>query len=1038
MRNLRRKRFFLYSLTALYLCFLFFFPPLFSQKTRFVGKQIGIIEFYGLRNLTADELYDVITSRYDKPLEESAFNDDVRALFATGYFSNVLMRVRLLKNGALALSFEVKELPQIEKIVYIGLEELSSQEFIQKVELSEGNFFSLEKVKEAVTQIQEIYEEEGFFHAEVWYKLSEINKINNTLKLYILADEGRLIPISKINIIGTRLLDPDFILAVLAQKESGALSVSPFQKEKFEQDKLKILAYAKSQGLLNAQMDPEATGYEIRWKNPNKKEEGRVVVLSYKVIEGDIKYYAGYSLEHLPARINRKLNPPERPIKSKSQLTPIYSPELLLDIVGYSKNDIGDSFNENRYFQDRSSMQEAYARQGYVFAQIRPRTIDFTLDAKTLSLYEKCLKRKRARGASQKKCREDAKHLHLKELREWLEKYPSASGRPMRHVHFQVSENNLAYVEGVIIRGNKKTKEHVIRREIIIKEGQLFNSDLVNLSRQKLINLQYFSEVNLQMRPGSTQNQMYIVFEVKEQPTGNISVGGSYGFGAGAGGFSLNMKLGENNLQGTGVAISGTLEYGQRRRGLSLRWYEPWFYESCEDDTGPFWKHKQKAFDEARNLDNILLLSHNLQNEYEELGQDIRDYIVKLKKESDIRDMDRIKLYIRQRLKEYVSKEEECFRRYPRPWSLGIEAGIYSETRATRSDQSALQDASLSGSSEYQRNIYSLGFSTSHILGPRWSHYHEYNPSWIDISSPDSLAPDSLFLRERQGLQFHSSLINGLRYSTIDNTLNPTSGLRQRFEVELVGGYLGGNDHFNRYTFSSAYYLWWFDFSFGGLFHNRNLRRWRVAQEFTFRATFTEEREPVYEKQDPDINPHLKDVYKLYLGGAGRRTYGRLRGYEWYDLNYPSDWRRGSHHMLLFGTELRIPIEPRFLWLAVFLDAGSLYNSLNDLRGEQRNRYENYGSQGAAECAGQDSNIPRHYGSCVEWNDPARTRLTFSNIALDRFLYSWGYGLRVQIPVLPLRIYYAQKLYYAGGGRFRSIPRDDEFDIIFDIGDFRF
>ena len=1009
-------------LGILYFSSLLFIVPLFSQKERFVGKKIGLIEFYGLQNLTADELYEVITSRYEKALAESAFNEDVRLLFETGYFSNVIMRVSLLKDGSVALSYQVTEVPQIDEVIYIGLEELSSQEFIQKIELKEGDFFSLPKVKEAVLAIQGAYREQGFFHAELWYRISKIDKANNTLKVYILVDEGKLIPISKINILGTRRLDPDLLLAILEQKESGAFSEAPFQKDKFESDKLRILSYAKSQGLLGVQLDPEATGYEIRWHNPKKREEGRVVVISYKIIEGKLKYYAGYSIEHLQERINKELNPPERKIKSESQLTPVYLPKVLLDILEYSTNDIGNFFDENRYFRDRSAMQEAYARHGYVFAQVRPEVIDFTLDAATLSSYESCLKAKKVSGPSQKKCRQNAKRLHLKKLKEWLKKYPKEKGRPMRHVHFKVSENNLAYVEGIIIRGNVKTQEHVIRREILIKEGQLFNSNLVTLSRQKLINLQYFSEVNLQMRPGSSHDKMNIVFEVKEQPTGNISVGGTYGVSSS---FALNMKLSENNFRGTGTSISGSLNYGPRQRGLSVEWYEPWFYESCQDDSGPFWKNKQKAFDEAEDMDTILLLSQSLQNEYESLGQNIRTYTDNFKRKGAIRDLDRIKLYIRKTLAKYVYEEEKCFRNYPQPWSLGIGASIQSSLLSVPTDIAS--GAGATEGAEYEATSYGLGFSTSHPLAPRWSHYHRYNPSWIAISNPSSLAPDILFLRERQGRQFKSSLRNGLLYSDIDNTFNPTRGMRQRFEAELVGGYLGGNDHFNRYTISSTHYFWWFDFSFGGLFQNRNLRRWRVVQEFTMSGTFTEETKPVYEKQDREISPFLDVTEKLYLGGPGSREVGRLRGYIPEDSNYPLDWRRGSHHMLLFGTELRIPIEPRFLWFAFFLDAGSLYNTIGNFSGEQKIRQENYAIQGAIDCAGVDPNVKRHYNSCIEWHDPNRTALSLSNISPYRFLYSWGYGLRVQIPVLPLRLYYAQKLYYAGRGRFKSIPGDDQF-----------
>ena len=54
--------------------------------------------------------------------------------------------------------------------------------------------------------------------------------------------------------------------------------------------------------------------------------------------------------------------------------------------------------------------------------------------------------------------------------------------------------------------------------------------------------------------------------------------------------------------------------------------------------------------------------------------------------------------------------------------------------------------------------------------------------------------------------------------------------------------------------------------------------------------------------------------------------------------------------------------------------------------------------------------------------------------------YSWGIGLRVQIPVLPLRLYFAQRLYYTGNslGPFTTYNTENNFQFVFGIGDFRF
>jgi outer membrane protein insertion porin family len=78
------------------------------------------------------------------------------------------------------------------------------------------------------------------------------------------------------------------------------------------------------------------------------------------------------------------------------------------------------------------------------------------------------------------------------------------------------------------------------------------------------------------------------------------------------------------------------------------------------------------------------------------------------------------------------------------------------------------------------------------------------------------------------------------------------------------------------------------------------------------------------------------------------------------------------------------------------------------------------------------------YDSYYDWNDPLRAVLSERNVSLDRMLFSWGFGVRIQIPVLPLRLFLAQKLYHTSGLKLKPIPGDSKFQFVFGIGDFRF
>jgi outer membrane protein assembly factor BamA len=1013
-----------------------------SERTEYTGKTIKSIEYYGLSNVSPDSLNSMLLMQVGEKLSDSALNQDVINLYSSGYFSSVTVKLRSVDEGSVEVFFEVVELPQVKSVSFIGVEEIYEADLISFIPIKEGDVFSLQKVKDGVKGIKDRYKLEGFFFAEVWYRIEKLDQ--NAVRIYYIVDEGDNIPVSKINITGPVRLNPDEIIKVLEQKEEGILEEGIFNEAQFETDKYKIVGYAKSNGYVDAEIDESGSGYEIRWRNPSKPEKGRVVVITYKLMEGDIRYFGGYSVEHDPDAINRELNPPER--KQGKPLNPLLKPAEILDSFEYTDSEIGEVYDEGRYFRDRNTIQEIYSQFGYVFSQVQPEYINFPLTEEVLQKYETCLKNE-PRSAIEERCRKEAGYLNLTALRERLADHPKESGRIHRHTHFQIREHGLAYIETIIVKGMEKTKESVIRRELLIKEGQLFNSALVNRSREKLVNLGYFKEVNLQMRPGSDDTKMVLVIDVKEQPTGTISIGGGYGTTSG---FSIFTELGNTNLNGTGQAINGRLQFGPTQKTFSITWRDPWIYERCLENTGSFWRNKQKEFDSAQDYSEIERLAGSLKNEYAEYGKTIRSYVIEAGPDQSIEALDRVKSKIRGLIVAFVSKEEECYQSMPNPWALSLSAYYQSYSLAQSSAYSLQISDDKSGRDFFEGSTYDIssvgvGFGIFHNFGINWGHYHQYRPYWSSIGRPSPLVNDSILKQAKMGWQFKSALRNGIIFNNVDNIYNPTYGNKIDLSVEFVGQMLGGEDHYNKYEVSISKYWWWFDYTLGGLFRKNTLRRWRVVQELRFSGIFMHEAAPIGKKQDKTTNAYLEYNDRLYLGG-----YESLRGYSYGHSSFPYSWRDGANHMVLGGAELRFPLEPTMFWLVAFFDSGVMFDNVGEFTGVQKEQMENYEETiNTLRSTGdprlvflQDkfnlSNLQRlPYDSVKDWNDPRRAVLSERNFSLDRALYSWGFGLRIQIPMMPLRLFFAQKLYYDHGA-FKPHPGDKKFEFVFGIGDFRY
>lgn len=134
---------------------------------------------------------------------------------------------------------------------------------------------------------------------------------------------------------------------------------------------------------------------------------------------------------------------------------------------------------------------------------------------------------------------------------------------------------NEGMLENIVIKGNEKTKDYVITREMTIKPGEPFNAKLARRSMQKVYNLGYFEDVNMKLNPGKDPNAVSLEADVVEQKTGTFSIGGGYSQSDGLVGI---IELGDNNLGGTGDKAKIHWEFGGNAssRNYEFDYTHPW------------------------------------------------------------------------------------------------------------------------------------------------------------------------------------------------------------------------------------------------------------------------------------------------------------------------------------------------------------------------------------------------------------------------------------------------------------------------------
>ena len=141
-------------------------------------------------------------------------------------------------------------------------------------------------------------------------------------------------------------------------------------------------------------------------------------------------------------------------------------------------------------------------------------------------------------------------------------------------VTFNVSEGQRVYVDRINIIGNTRTIDPVIRRELMLTEGDAFNRTLLERSRNNLRGLGFFKEVTVDETRGAAPDRSIVNVTVEEQPTGELSVGAGF---SSVDSFVVNLGISERNFRGRGQSVVARVEWGSLRQQIDFRFTEPRF-----------------------------------------------------------------------------------------------------------------------------------------------------------------------------------------------------------------------------------------------------------------------------------------------------------------------------------------------------------------------------------------------------------------------------------------------------------------------------
>jgi outer membrane protein insertion porin family len=442
----------------------------------------------------------------------------IKNLFATGQFDDISTSCSIASTGKAILAFDVKERPVLSDVNVTGPDRVSISSVRDRVDLLVGRPVDPNQVARSVARIDSLYESEGYPLATVRV---DTTVVNGQLKLMFHVSEGSRLAVSGIDVQGNRALSDKIVVASMETKPEGFWW---WRKGEYDADKLagdvteRIPQTYGDHGFIDMQVQKDTLIVD--------RTRGKAQV-NIGVAEGP-QYRVG-EFEVVGAKVF-----------SSDQIARFYpfgehSKSLTETVKGvFLRKDSGmEIFDKSRWDDATQKVQEAYANEGYIYAQVRP-IIDRVKVGK--------------------------------------------DSVPTVNLRWEIDERTPAIVNRVEIMGNDITAENCVRDQILVLPGDVFNRDLLIRSYQSIANLGFF-ETPLptpESRPNE-KGDVDIVFHLKEKRTGNVNFGASVGQGVGVGGF---IGFEQPNLFGMCKKGSLQWQFGQYINDFNLAYTDPRIKES--------------------------------------------------------------------------------------------------------------------------------------------------------------------------------------------------------------------------------------------------------------------------------------------------------------------------------------------------------------------------------------------------------------------------------------------------------------------------
>jgi outer membrane protein insertion porin family len=476
------------------------------------------------RNRDEDILYYVQTRAGD-PFNQAQVERDFQAILSLGFFDKAESRVLIEDGprGGVNVIFEVKELPVIRDLQFEGLSSVSESDVLKafrerRVGVSKESIYDPVKANNAIRILKELLAAKGHPNATIEIRRDEVSATSVALSFVI--KEGDRVRVADIDFDGNKVFsDGKLRDQMRLVKESGLIArfkgTDILDREKLDVDLRLIQQYMASKGYLQAR-----TG-EPRVEGLGKRRTGFFLPLPFlSSVDETLRVT-------IPISEGKIFRIGEIKIEGNS----IYSEQVIRSVIGLKPGDVADGKRIGKALYE--DLKKVYGQSGFIQYTAEPSPT--------------------------------------------FKDSPSNANEGVVDFVITIDEGKQFTLRRLEFLGNTFTRDNVLRREVLINEGDIWNQTAFEYSVLRLNQLGYFepldAEKDADFRTNEEEGLVDVNVKVQERGRQQISFNGGI---SGVGGSFFGLEYSTNNLLGRGESLSFQLAYGNRQSSFQFSFTEPY------------------------------------------------------------------------------------------------------------------------------------------------------------------------------------------------------------------------------------------------------------------------------------------------------------------------------------------------------------------------------------------------------------------------------------------------------------------------------